>query len=146
MGLESLVVQVPPRGYRALVEHPDFYFAHFAGWLARNLVRAKAVPARLPGSSLSIAEAAAFLGVSVTTFDDVIRPELPLIRVGRRVTFSERDLIQWRERQKAGSSNSPLAGRSMSFVSATTEDATCEAQVAQTLAWLRRKRRKSTHR
>jgi hypothetical protein len=46
------------------------------------------------------------LGVSLSTFKDTVRAELPSVTIGRRVLFDKEDVIAWRNRNKvAGSSD-----------------------------------------
>jgi predicted DNA-binding transcriptional regulator AlpA len=49
---------------------------------------------------LSARDAAAFLGVSLTSFRDHVGNELPTVRIGRRVLYDRRDLQHWIEARK----------------------------------------------
>jgi excisionase family DNA binding protein len=50
-----------------------------------------------PRLALGAEEAAQALGVSRTTFDEHIAPELRKVRVGRRVLYPIRELDRWLE-------------------------------------------------
>jgi excisionase family DNA binding protein len=50
---------------------------------------------------LSARDAAAFLGVSLTSFRDHVGGELLAVRIGRRVLYDRRDLQRWIEARKA---------------------------------------------
>jgi len=63
-----------------------------------NMMRARTAPLRL---ALSPDEAAAALGCSRDFFDEHVRPELRLIRRGRRVFVSIAELERWLERSGA---------------------------------------------
>ena len=65
-----------------------------------------------PGrAKLSVPEAAEYLGVSVRTFYEHVRPGLPAIRIGARVVFDPEDLDKWAELQKvAPRSDGSLVG------------------------------------
>jgi len=65
-----------------------------------------------PGrAKLSVPEAAEYLGVSVRTFYEHVRPGLPAIRIGARVVFDSDDLDKWAELQKvAPRSDGSLVG------------------------------------
>ena len=49
---------------------------------------------------LSREEAASYLGIGLTTFEEVVQPELPIVRIGRRVLFDVEDLDGWITAQK----------------------------------------------
>jgi excisionase family DNA binding protein len=51
--------------------------------------------------ALSLDEAAASLGVSRDYFDEHIRPELRVVRRGRRVLVAALELSRWLERSSA---------------------------------------------
>ncbi len=63
-----------------------------------NTMRARTAPPRL---ALSPDEAAAALGCSRDFFDEHVRPELRLIRRGRRVFVAIAELERWLERSGA---------------------------------------------
>jgi hypothetical protein len=50
--------------------------------------------------TVSRQEAAAMLSLSVDAFDEHVRPRLPMIRVGRLLLISVRDLEQWVEENR----------------------------------------------
>lgn len=103
--------------------------------------------AEAPEGLLSAAQAAARLGVSLSTFKDHIRAELPTVRVGRRVLFDGKDLDAWqREHKAAGPSESPRArgGPSISSASVTLANASSSPRAKAILARLRSKQRAST--
>jgi excisionase family DNA binding protein len=56
---------------------------------------ARKLPAPIPRYSLTPAEAAASLGVGVDMFNAEIRPELRLIRRGRKVLIPVSELERW---------------------------------------------------
>jgi excisionase family DNA binding protein len=100
-----------------------------------------------PGALLSTREAAALLGVSLSTFKDYVRAELPAVEVGRRVLFERKDVEAWaRANKAAGRSASPqaAAGRSTSSGSVTLASGSNEARASQILTMLRSKPRGST--
>jgi predicted DNA-binding transcriptional regulator AlpA len=49
-------------------------------------------------------DAAAAVGVGLTTFDEHVAPHLPRVKVGRRVMFRTRDLDEWIELQASSRS------------------------------------------
>jgi excisionase family DNA binding protein len=51
--------------------------------------------AAVPRLALSVEEAAASLGVSRDLFDDEVRPELRVVRVGRRLLVPVRELERY---------------------------------------------------
>ena len=58
-----------------------------------------------PGNSndsalLSARDAAAFLGISVTSFRDHVAADLPRVHIGRRVLYDRGDLLRWIEVRK----------------------------------------------
>lgn len=55
----------------------------------------------LPRLALSPDEAAAALGVSRDYFDEHVKPELRLVRRGRRVLVSVRELERWLDKSAA---------------------------------------------
>jgi len=103
-------------------------------------------PIQRPGGLLSAREAAAFLGVSLTTFKETVQPALPVTRISkRRILFDQRDLEQWRREHTAGgNSDSPKVAPSISFGSGTPVSESTEARASQIQARLRSKRRAST--
>jgi hypothetical protein len=56
---------------------------------------ARKLPAPIPRVALTPAEAAAALGVGPDFFNDQIRPDLQLIRRGRRVLVPVAELERW---------------------------------------------------
>ena len=52
---------------------------------------------QVPRLSLGAEEAAEALGVSRTTFDEHVAPELRKVRAGRRVLYPIRELERWLE-------------------------------------------------
>ncbi len=50
--------------------------------------------------ALRRAEAAAALGLSVETFDEHVRPDLPVVRIGGVVAYPVRGLHSWLERHE----------------------------------------------
>ncbi len=57
-------------------------------------------PASLPGRlALSPPEAARCLGVGLTTFNEIIAPDLRIIRRGRRLIIPIAELTRWLERE-----------------------------------------------
>ena len=54
----------------------------------------------LPRVVVTRQEAAEMLGMSVDTFDDYVRPRLPMIRTGRRLYVRVRDLEAWAEENR----------------------------------------------
>jgi excisionase family DNA binding protein len=57
------------------------------------------------------AEAAKFLGVSVTTFDQHVRRQLPELKVGRLPRFRSEDLEAWLLERASGGSTAPAPRR-----------------------------------
>ncbi len=53
------------------------------------------LPSTVTRVTLTRPEAAAALGVSLTTFDEAIRPELKSIRLGRVLLFRVAELEEW---------------------------------------------------
>src|SRR4051794_14427038 len=49
---------------------------------------------------LSRDDAASFLGISLTTFQEHVQSQLPVVRIGRRLLFDLEDLKIWVDRQK----------------------------------------------
>jgi excisionase family DNA binding protein len=72
-----------------------------------GLVRDPSTIAGLARKLLSRDEAAAYLGIGLTTFETTVQPELPIVRIGRRVLFDVEDLDRWVAAQKVGSSFPP---------------------------------------
>jgi hypothetical protein len=63
---------------------------------------------------LSARDAAAFLGVSLTSFRDHVGAQLPAVRIGRRVLYDRHDLQRWIDARKLGASaTAPLAKTSV---------------------------------
>jgi hypothetical protein len=64
---------------------------------------------------LSARDAAAFLGVSLTSFRDHVGAQLPAVRIGRRVLYDRHDLQRWVDARKLGASapTAPLAKTSV---------------------------------
>ncbi len=58
------------------------------------------VEVAVPPLALRRAEAAAALGLSVETFDEHVRPDLPVIRVAGVVAYPVRGLHEWLERHE----------------------------------------------
>ena len=87
------------------------------------------------------------LGVSLSTFKDTVRAELPVVRIGRRVMFERKDLEAWaREHNVGGSSGFQKgadAGRT-SYGSGTTGNASNVARVEAIRLKLLSKPRAST--
>jgi excisionase family DNA binding protein len=110
-------------------------------------VRSLPAPSRSPDGLLSAREAAALLGVSHSTFRDVVRRDVPTVRIGGRVAFDRRDLERWEtEHKEAGGSGSPrgAAVRHTSSGSAILDAATKNPRVDQIRARLLSKPRGST--
>jgi predicted DNA-binding transcriptional regulator AlpA len=96
---------------------------------------------------LNAREAAALLGISHSTFRDVVRPDLPTVRISRRVAFDRRELERWAiEHTEDGSSDSRggVAVRRTSSGSAMLDAATKNPRVEQIRAKLLSKPRRST--
>jgi hypothetical protein len=111
--------------------------------MARRRPRSHA-PAVADGA-LSAKQAAAFLGVSLTTFREVVQPEVPSTPVGRRLTFDRKDLEAWRLAKKvAGNFVSHRGARSTSSGSGTLANGSIGPRAGQILAKLRSRRRGST--
>ncbi len=56
----------------------------------------------------SARDAAAFLGISLTTFRDHVAADVPLVRIGRRVLYDRRDLQHWIDDRKASREPPPM--------------------------------------
>lgn len=113
---------------------------------AVELVDERATPPALEGL-LSARDAAALLGVSLSTFKDTVRAELPAVSIGRRVLFDRKDLEAWARGHKAAGRSESLpaaAGRSTSSGSVTLASASNAQRAAQILERLRKKQRAST--
>lgn len=81
-----------------LPDPPDSSCGEEADAGERSSVRQKRprpVTAPVPLITVNRDEAAAALGVSVDSFDRHIRPQLPVIRLGRMVLFAVGELEQW---------------------------------------------------
>jgi excisionase family DNA binding protein len=104
-------------------------------------------PRGAPEGLLSAREAASLLGVSLSTFKDAVRAELPSVAIGRRVLFDKKDLETWASSHKAaGNFDSPKDGPSTRSGSVTLASASNSPRANQILAKLRSKRRGSTPR
>lgn len=55
------------------------------------------LPAPIPRFALTIAEAAASLGMGATAFNEYVRPHVRLIRRGKYVAVPVADLARWAE-------------------------------------------------
>jgi excisionase family DNA binding protein len=100
-----------------------------------------------PDGLLSARDAAALLGVSLSTFKDTVRAELPSVPIGRRVLFDREDVIRWRNEHKAAGNSDSLrgaAGGPISSVSVTVGSASSAPRARAILARLRSKQRAST--
>ena len=87
--------------------------------------RGVAAGARVAEGLLNAQDAAALLGVSASTFRDVVRPELPTVRIGRRVAFDRKDVERWAlEHKVGGSSDFPRDETRTSSASAMLDAAT----------------------
>src|SRR5579863_4380244 len=104
-------------------------------------------PATAPGGLLSAREAASMLGVSLSTFKDTVRAELPSVTIGRRVLFDKEDVLRWRNSRKvAGLSGSQrdAGDEPTSSVSVTLASASNVPRAKAILARLRSRPRTST--
>jgi excisionase family DNA binding protein len=54
------------------------------------------------GAPLSAGEAAAVLGVSLSTWKDRVRSEVPAIEIGRRRLYDRKDLERWLDQHRGG--------------------------------------------
>lgn len=100
-----------------------------------------------PEGLLSARAAAGLLGVSLSTFKDTVRADLPAVTIGRRVLFDREDVIAWRNAHKAAGSFDSLKGADggpTSFGSVTLASASNVPRAKAILARLRSKRRAST--
>lgn len=137
------VSRIGARGLQYLFGHP-FDGKHKTEPPSQGPTVAKARP---PGGLLDKTQAAAFLGIGVTTFKQLVMGQIPSIPVGRRILFDEKDLLQWRDMQKVGSSSSPKrAGPSLVSGSPTARLATSDPRVRAIVARLTKRRRGSTPR
>jgi excisionase family DNA binding protein len=96
------------------------------------------------GRLLSAREAAAMLGIGLSTFKEVVRPDLPTVKVGRRVLFSPKDLEQWQDNHTVGGARPRPVAPGRSFASGIVTNAITHARAKQFLEKLRRPRRGST--
>jgi predicted DNA-binding transcriptional regulator AlpA len=104
-------------------------------------------PAHPPDGLLNRDQAAALLGVSASTFRDVVRPALATVKIGRRgVRFDRKEIQLWQAQHTVDGPSDSLttAARSTPFASATRGDASRAQRVAQTRKWLLSRPRKST--
>jgi hypothetical protein len=91
--------------------------------------------------------AAALLGISRTTFRDVVAPSLPRVRIGRCVRYEMADLTAWvrAHKEPGGCASCPDITRTLPG-SLKLADASDDPQVQAILRRLLSKRRASTRR
>jgi hypothetical protein len=108
-------------------------------------VRGSSPPTPRPEGGLwSARESAGYLGVSLSHFKDVVRPEVPTVPIGRRRLYDRKDLDRWAIMQKVGSSGStPTPGGAIRFASGTMDAATNDPRAQAILKRLRSKPRGS---
>lgn len=75
---------------------------------------------------LSRSEAATYLGVSLKTFQERVQPELAgcAVWIGNRILFDVRDLDEWVDTHKGGSSDGPATESVPRFGSGTVAGGT----------------------
>lgn len=101
---------------------------------------------RPPDGLMSLAEAAAYLGLSLTTFRDQVLPEVPHVKSknGRRVLYEKKDLERWRNTHKVGDFGSTHGPSSTSSGSATIAAASKSPRAQEILRRLQPRPPKST--
>ncbi|MGH7295064.1 MAG: helix-turn-helix transcriptional regulator [Polyangiaceae bacterium] len=150
--LEILDYQGPPErqaAFEARVRRG--HMIHLACELAREDERRAARrerPPRPDGFLLSAAEVAAKLGVSLTTFKESIRADLPRVQIEgcRCVRYDRRDVEAWVSSHKAGGSDCRLVTTRTVSGSATLAAASRSPRVEEIRRKLLSKPRASTAR
>jgi len=73
------------------------------------VVTGQLLTAPVPRFALTRAEAAASVGVSLTTFEQYVQPELKLLRLGRARLVPVEELAEWTRRNAERSLDPPRA-------------------------------------
>ncbi len=112
-----------------------------ARWWRNRTARVRAMERRAVSRLLTRTEAAEYLGLPMSTFQEHVQPHVPCVPVGARPRFTKEDLDAWVDRQKVGRSSGSEAGPTSTSPGTTTRIALPLAP--KTAARLRQPRRGS---
>lgn len=93
---------------------------------------------------LSREDAAAFVGVSLKTFQRHVAPALSRVPIGTRVLYDRRDLLEWLDSSKVGPSTATAARGATRSAFGTRVSAITDRRGTEIAERLRRSRRESS--